>query len=278
VSIWEKITNLDIRVLWVLMVLAVLIPLIKPLGLPVPIKPETRAAFDYACSLPKGSWVMMAVDISPMSAPECWPAALAMYRHYESLGLRIILFNIVPEGTMYAEKLWQGYSKEYKYEYGKDVVQMPFRAGDESTIAAIGANFRAVYTADQYGTPLDQLPIFDGFHGIQDVALLCDYASTIHPMYYLQQINGKYGTPMVLNVVAVDAPKYETYFKSGQLKGVLCGVASGAEYELLAKVPGPAASQMDALSMGHLLFILAMVLTNISWWLSRGKKVQERGA
>lgn len=276
-SFWDRLVNLDVRILWVLLVVVLLAPMLKPIGLPLPMKAQTRSAYTFAESLPSGSWVVMSINISPMGEPENWPSALAMFRHYMSKGFKIVLINTVPEGTMYAEKLWKNYAKERGYEYGKDVVQMPFRAGDEAAISAIGADFRGLYKTDQYGTALDKLPIFNGFRGIQDVSLLTEYASTIHPQYYLQQINAKYDIPMILSIVAVDSPKFMPYFASGQLKGLMAGVAAGAEYELLAKVPGIAAAQMDALSLGTGLFILAIALSNIAWWITKGSKGAVKG-
>ncbi len=276
-SVWDKLSNLDVRMLWLLLVLALLIPMINPMGLPLPMKPETKAGYEFAESLPSGSWVLMSINISPMGEPENWPSAVAQYRHFMNKGFKIVLVNTVPEGTMFAERLWKTYSADAGYEYGKDVVQMPFRAGDESAISAMGADFKGLYGTDQYGTAFDALPIFEGFKGIESFSLLTEYASTIHPMYYLQQINAKYNVPMVLSVVAVDSPKFMPYIASGQLKGLLSGVAAGAEYELLAKVPGKAASQMDALSLGTGLFIGAIILSNIAWWGSKGGKAAAKG-
>jgi uncharacterized membrane protein (UPF0136 family) len=277
VSVWQKLVNLDVRILWVLLVVALLVPMVNPIGLPLPMKEETKAGFDYAESLPAGAYVLMSINVSPMGEPEVWPSAIAQFRHFMNKGFRIILVNTVPEGTMYAEKLWKEYGPEKDYEYGKDVVQMPFRAGDESTIASMGADFRGLFTTDQYGTPLNQLPIFDDFKGIKDVKLFTEYASTIHPLYYIQQLNAKYNVPMVISIVAVDGPKFMNYYQSGQIKGLLSGVAAGAEYELLAKVPGKAAAQMDALSLGHGLFIGAIVLSNVAWWLTKSKESVKGG-
>jgi hypothetical protein len=274
----DKIINANVKFLWILLVVVLLVPLIKPIGLPLPMKEETLSAYDFAESLPSGSWIIMSINISPMGEPENWASAVAMYRHYMKKDFKIILLNTVPEGTMYAEKLWKNFSPEYEYEYGKNVVQMPFRAGNESAISSMGADFRGLYATDQYNTPLDDIPLFDGFRGIEDVSFLVEYASTIHPLYYLQQINAKYGVPMIVSIVAVDGPKFMPYYKSGQLKGLMSGVAAGAEYELLNKTPGPGASQMDALALGHLMFILAIVLSNIAWWLSKNQEYQKGGA
>jgi len=265
-SVWERLSNFNVKILWLLLVLALLAPMIKPMGLPLPMKAETKAGYDFAEALPTGSWVLMSINVASMAESEIWPSAVAQYRHFMRKGFKIILVNTVPEGTMYAQRLWKTYSAEGGYEYGRDVVQMPFMAGDESTIAAMGADFRGLYDTDQYGTPLDNIEIFEGFDGIKNISLLTEYANSIQPQYYLRQLNAKYNVPMVVSFVAMGAPGYMTYFSSGQLKGLLAGVAGGAEYELLAGAPGEAASQMDALSLGTSVFLAAIILSNIAWW------------
>ena len=64
-SFVDRLMNLDVKVLWIVLVIALLIPMINPIGLPLPIKQETMDAFQFAESLPSGSWVIMSIDISP---------------------------------------------------------------------------------------------------------------------------------------------------------------------------------------------------------------------
>ncbi|MEK7449550.1 MAG: hypothetical protein AAB019_08715, partial [Planctomycetota bacterium] len=78
---WQKIINLDRRIIYVLISLAVIIPLMKPLFIKVNITPEVQAVYDTIESLPPGSAVFLALDFDPAAKPELYPMAEALLRH-----------------------------------------------------------------------------------------------------------------------------------------------------------------------------------------------------
>jgi uncharacterized membrane protein len=78
--------------------------------------------------------------------------------------------------------------------------------------------------------------------------------------------------PIVGAVITVSAPQAEPYLASGQLAGLLAGLRSAAEYELLMKSPGSAAAAMDAQSTGHVLLILFIIMGNLSYFVMKNKK------
>ncbi len=43
---WDKLQNLDRRVVYLVFVVALMIPLFKPMGLPIPINEEAQTFFD----------------------------------------------------------------------------------------------------------------------------------------------------------------------------------------------------------------------------------------
>jgi hypothetical protein len=59
------------------------------------------------------------------------------------------------------------------------------------------------------------------------------------------------------------------YYNSGQIKGMLQGLRGAAELELIIGSPSDAVKSMDALSVGHLVIILFIVLGNILFLLNR---------
>ena len=63
-----------------------------------------------------------------------------------------------------------------------------------------------------------------------------------------------------------------TYQQSKQLHGLVVGTAGAAEYEFLTQFVGPAASQMDAQSLGHLMLIVFIIIGNIGSFLEKRTK------
>jgi hypothetical protein len=81
----------------------------------------------------------------------------------------------------------------------------------------------------------------------------------------------RYHLQMVAGVTAVSAPEYYPYLQTGQLQGLLGGMAGGAEYEVLVKKPALATRGMDAQSLAH-LFIAFMILLGNAAFLGEEKR------
>ena len=75
----------------------------------------------------------------------------------------------------------------------------------------------------------------------------------------------RYHLPMVAGVTAVSAPEYYPYLQTGQLRGLLGGMAGGAEYEVLVKHPALATRGMDAQSLAHIFIALMIILGNLAF-------------
>jgi len=63
-TIWERLDKLDRRIYYWLIVIAITIPLISPLGLPITIKPSSRALYDGITSVEEGDVVLIDIFMS----------------------------------------------------------------------------------------------------------------------------------------------------------------------------------------------------------------------
>jgi hypothetical protein len=80
---------------------------------------------------------------------------------------------------------------------------------------------------------------------------------------WVQQVVSRYHLPMVAGVTAVSAPEYYPYLQTGQLEGLLGGMAGAAEYEVLTQHPALATKGMDAQSLAHVFIALMILLGNL---------------
>ncbi|MDP2857975.1 MAG: hypothetical protein Q8P50_08365 [Bacillota bacterium] len=268
----NKLLRLDIRLIYIVLALVVFAPLYRPLGLPLSINEPTKRAFDFVETLPSGSIVVFCTDVTPATEPENWTQCVAMAKHSMRLGHRLLLISTVPEGVMYGHKLVQEYSKGYGLEYGKDIVLMPYRAGEETVVAAFGEDPRSLYEKDYYGTPTADLGLMQSINSIKDVALINTYSGGSVGHQFARQVEAKHGVPVICGVVSAGVISHMPYYTSGQLKGMLQGMAGSAEYELITKVPGKAVALMDAQSTGHGFFVFLLILGNIAYFAGRQTK------
>ena len=184
-------------------------------------------------------------------------------------GFLFLIMTLVPEGVMYADRVATSIAPGYGLTYGEDIIVLPYRAGQESAATAFGENLRDLYAADHYGTPIDNLPLMADIAVIADVDLIAAFSAGDTGLWFIRQVGAKFATPIIVGTVGPGTPLYMVYFSSGQLVGLLNGLAGAAEYESLAKVPGKALAAMDAQSVGHGYFIILMILSNIVYFALR---------
>ena len=91
----ERLAKIPRQVIFVVIALAVMLPLIIPLGLPVRIMPKSKQLFTAIDSLTERSKpVLISVDFDPQSMPELYPMLVAMLRHCFARDVKVILMTL----------------------------------------------------------------------------------------------------------------------------------------------------------------------------------------
>jgi len=258
------------------MLLAISIPLVRPIGLPISIVNTTRQAFNEVEKLKPGDRVLMSFDYSPGSAPELDPNAHALLVHFLRKHVKVYAVTSVPAGTMYAVKNLKLYEEAGRV-YGKDYVNLGYFAGGESAVAALCENIRNVFSADIGGTPLDEIEMMQGVDDITDfdmvVSINTGPGGAATADVWVRQVAVVYpDVSVMLAVTAVMTPRNMPFLQAGQIKGLLGGLRPAAEYEMLLEAPAQAVSMMDAQSGAHLTILGFIILGNIAYLATRGKK------
>lgn len=274
----KRLMDIDVRYLYLVMVIAVSFPLLRPIGLPLVITKEVRTTFDRVNSMvDAGDIVLIDVDFDPSSAPELLPQLLAMGRHLLQKGAKIISFSMTPGGFMYQREFTENIAqKEYGYKYGEDIVSLPYKAGNEAAYAAFGKDMKALYTEDYYGRPLSSLPLWDKINTPKDAKLVICFCSGDQAVWLIRQVGQTTGVPVMNGTVSSSGAFMTPYWASGQLVGFVVGMSGAAEYELLSKNPGRAAGAMDGQSLGHILITLFVVLGNVGYYFDRKSRARKR--
>lgn len=270
--IFEKLQNLDKRVFYLLMALAIAIPTIWPLGLEVSITPPVRKTYDFVEGLPAGSIALIGFDYEPGDEIELSPQAKALFRQFAAKRIRVVTIASYPVGPMFADECLK-VLKDLGYEYGLDYVNLGYYAGGESTLAAFARDPSSIFTKDWYGNDISSLPLMQEIKNMASFSM----AMTLNDgptggtgtHEWVRQSVMAYGTPFVIGCTGVLAANNMPYLDAGQVKGVLSGLRAAAEYEKLVGIKGDATRGMDAQSMGHVLIVLFVLLGNIGMVFAR---------
>ncbi len=274
-----KRKQLDRRWLFLLLFVGVVLPLIFVIGLPIETTENVRMVYNLIENTPPNSKVILSFDYDPGSKPELHPMAKAMMQHCFDRDIKVIVTALWPMGVQMAEDIFSDIHNEYpEVKYGRDYVNLGFKAGGIVTIQSMGKQFREVFPEDMNGTSIDEFSIMDGMKNFDNLSFVCSFSAGDPGIkQWVQIAHDTYNVPVSGGVTGVSAPAILPYVNAQQqLIGLLAGLKGAAEYELLTETPGTGTSGMDAQSIAHLIIIIFIVIGNINFW--RDKKAQERGA
>ena len=271
-----SIGKVDRRWIFVVIGLAVLLPLFFPLGLPIRATNATQLVYDAVDDLEPNSKVLVSFEYGPSTKPEIHPMAIGILRHLFTNNQKVYVTCLWPDGQFMAEDaLTEIAEQEFGLTYGEDYVLLGFRPGNEAVVKGIVSNLRKLYTTDARGTLVDQIPMMANVNKVKDFDFIfsasAGYPGTIE---WVQYAADPTGVPMSTGTTSIQVNDVMPYVQSGQVKGILAGMPGAAEYEALIGSPGIGTSGMDAQSIAHLVIVLFIVFGNITYFIEtrRAKK------
>lgn len=273
-----KRKQIDRRWLFLFIFVGVALPLIFILGFPIETTENVRMVYGLVENTPPGSKVILSFDYDPGTKPELHPMAKAVMQHCFDRDIKVIVTALWPMGVQMAEEIFSDIQSENPdVEYGRDYVNLGFKAGGIVTIQSMGKQFRQVFPEDMNGTSIDEFSIMDGMKNFDNLSFVCSFSAGDPGIkQWIQVTHDKFNRPVTGGVTGVSAPSILPYVnEQQQITGLLAGLKAAAEYELLSEAPGTATSGMDAQSIAHLIIIIFIVIGNINFW--RDKKAEKRG-
>ncbi len=258
--------DLDRRWLFLAVALLVIVPLMMGFHV-APVLPGHRAKGFYNAieKLPAGSTVLLSGDYDPGTIAENYPAHLAAARHLMSRNVKIVAIALYPGGPPLTDEVLSIAGAEYDKQAGVDYVNLGYKAGNELVMSRMGLSIPETFPVDRRGVAVSEIPVMAGIRSFNDLDLLVNISAG-YPgtKEWVQQVVSRYHIPMVAGVTAVSAPEYYPYLQTGQLQGLLGGMAGAAEYEALVKHPALAMRGMDAQSLAHLFIAFLILLGNLA--------------
>jgi hypothetical protein len=282
----ETLKNLDRRWIFLLMFLAVALPILFQAQFPEKPTDLARATFDAIESLPEGSKILLSYDFDPASEGELGPMATAFAYHCAAKHHKLYFMALWPVGPqMVDETIHKVIKADFPdMVYGQDYVNLGFKSGNEGVIKVIVTDFRELYTTDTSGTPWSEIPMCQDVTSVQDMDLVINvsagYAGTKEWVQYA-------ATPypdkikVVAGCTGVQAPLLYPYIPD-QLPGLLGAIKGAAEYEKLVVdhygLQDEPKYQEGLRRMGpqlvaHVLMILLIIVGNLIFFAERRREV-----
>jgi hypothetical protein len=263
-SFAERFLKLDRRIIYSLVILAVAIPLLYPLGLPIKVSSEVQSIYDKIESLPEGSNIMLAADFDPASQPELYPMLKAVMEHIVRKHHKLLIVVLWINGPNLVAQAIDELKVQYPdWKSGEDYAFLGFQVGGSIVIMSLGNDISRTYPKDYYGNATASMPIIRNFKQLKDTDYLVMLEAGNSGDWWIVFGTEKFSIPVGAGVTAVMAPQYYPYLQADQINGIIGGLRGAAEYEKLIGKPGLATSAMDSQSVVHAFIFLAILLANI---------------
>ena len=278
----EKLGTMDRRYVFLLIAIAVIIPLILHYTSSIPTSAIVQRLFDKVENLPPRSKILISFDYGPSTVPENQPMANALTRHALEKGHRVYLMALWATGPRQSLQLIQEIIQvEFPEKvYGEDWIHLGYKAGNQGLINTLLSDFKAMYTTDIEGTDIDNLAVMDDIRTLRDFDFILGLGSGFPGTKEWIQFAGDPGDiPVGGGTTAVMAPLLYPYYPK-QMVGFMGGLQGAAEYEtaLSAKYPEyHQRSRIASTSMGpqvtaHLVIVAFIVLGNVTYLIERRRR------
>jgi len=295
-KIFEKLLSLDRRYIFLVIFLAVAVPIFLKLKIDIRVTDEVNAFYKAIAELSSGTRVLVACDYDPGSEPELQPMTEAGFRYFITNKIRFIIIGLWPQGPMQANKALVAINEardEYivvndeklyfgtdlvvvgsdTARYGIDFVNLGFQAGNELVIQRMGSSVRAAFQTDlRFGKPIEDFDIMRGLNKLSDFDFIYNisagYPGTVE---WVQFAVDRFHVPCGSGSTAVQAPQVYPYLDTGQLSGLMGGMKGAAELEKLVGFKDKATMSMVSQTAAHIFVVLFIVIGNLAYFATRGR-------
>ena len=281
-SFYERIRDIDRRIIFLAIALAVVLPLLFNITFPEHPTPMVKGVYEAIDDLPSGSRVLMAFDYDPASAPELQPMATAWVRQCALKGHKMYFLALWPLGQQMAvntiDEVLDTELRDLGYEEGIDYVNLGFKSGGQGVINVILTDFAKLYSTDVRGINVRDIPAMDGVRSLRSMDMIVNVSAGFPGLKeWVQFGSDPARIPIVGGSTAVQAPLLYPYYPN-QLIGLLGGLRGAAEYETLlsdqyAQFSDTALNKgqvrMGAQAFAHLVIMAFIVIGNVTFFLDR---------
>lgn len=278
VTFLRRVSEMDRRWVFLGMAIAIMIPMLIPLPMDFEVDERVQSLYDELEALPEGSTILLSADFGPSSRPEMEPFYRANLDHMFRKDVKIVMLTLWEYAPPLVVPIMEEVAERHGKEYGKDWVFLGYKPGKELAIKAIGEDVPRTFPTDSRGTPVEELPIMNGFRQAKDFAMVMNVSAGFPgTKEYVLQIQGQHNLKLGSACTAVSGPDYIPFYKAGQLVGLSAGMPGSAQYEKLVYGDEPlpegvrllATQAMSVLNLGHLYIVLLILIGNVAYFLTR---------
>lgn len=286
-KIIDILTNIDRRIIYLILLIVIVLPLLFPAAQSVRVMPPVEKLYYAIENIPEEKALIIDFDYAPQTAPELDPMGFAILRHVFNKRIKLLVLSLYVQPLGLAQNALDQVIEEFNsvaqtHEdsiiYGRDYVFLGWVPPPIVPILGMGESITNVYQVDYYGNRTDSLPLMQEIKNYNDVGLLVCLSGSDPPKWWVQYAQNRFGVKVGAGITAVSASEFYPYLQTGQFSGMLVGMKGAAEYEEMVernldiKIRRRASESLLSLTYGHLVMIFFILIGNIGYLIKRRKK------
>ncbi len=271
----------DKRWVYVWLFILVLVPLMRPIGMPISVSSMTKDYYDQINSLKEGDIVFDSWNMEFSGYMELKPGVLATHKMFIEKGVKLIIAFGHFEGVAIPPIVFgqlEEYMNRHDYTEGEDYIIIGYVLPNEAAVAALSQDFHANVKVDWKGKSIAGT-FLDQIENAGDFDLINDYTTGLATTFEIRHMVLTYDIPMAVNSIGVSIPGHLANLDAGLITSLLQSTRGGAELEFLIYEPGPGLKSMDAFSLAHYMLIAFILIGNIGHygWARRAEYKERTG-
>jgi len=237
---------------------------------PLQVKPpaiypaETADLVAQIDSLPTDGVVLVAAEYQAGLSGEIRLSAQPVLERLMARGLRMVLASTQPNGTALAGQVITAAAMRHgEYPAAEKIVDLGYLAGEASGLQELATRpLRVVRPTTLNGSPLSESPALQGIETVADFAAVLVLTDSLeNGQAWIEQVQPALGgKPLLFAASAQAGPLLRPYSDSGQIQGLLTGLAGGAAFEQIVQQPGVSSSYFSAYHGGVVAAILLLMV------------------
>jgi hypothetical protein len=238
-NIFERMQKLDRRYIYIVVALAIIIPLMIPYNSDNVTTPPTENLYQMIDSFAgrEDRAILMSFYHDAATMPELFPMEVAILRHAFERKVKVFTLTWMPAGAPIIEYAINTVKEEFPdIQSGVDYCNFGYKPQPLALVLGMGDNIASTMNTDAEGRKLENLPIMKGINNYSELNLVVEFSGSVAGMTWIVYARPKYGLNVAVGVTAVMAADLYPYLQSGQLVGMLAGLKGAAEYEKLVDV------------------------------------------
>jgi hypothetical protein len=286
-KLWEIMTTIDRRIIYLVLAAVVILPMLFPSAMHVRVMPPVEKLFNAVDTIDAGKALIIDFDYDPQTLPEQEPMGLAILRHAFKRRIKVLALSLYVQPLGLAQSALDQVVGEVNAEaqtiadsiiYGRDYVFLGWQPPALVPILGMGESIINVYPKDYYGNQSDTLPLLKTIKNYNQVELLISISSGDPPLWWIGYAQNRFGLHVGVGCTAVSASDFYPFLQSGQFSGLIVGMKGASEYEELVESrlginkKRKASEALPALTYAHLVMILFIIIGNVGYFVKRRQK------